>query len=147
MQIYNFEVTDSSFESKILDTGFDPELVLPEICEKNFSQHVVGYRNGYIWRPGESLSSDVALQKIKELTCDGLTPRPATAEELLSFEIGHKELCDGTVLVALGEKAHVDQVSGIMVLVRLGSNTGKELSLYPWDVVWNEQTVFLVIFE
>ncbi len=147
MQIYDFEVTDSSFEEKIVEAGFDVELVLPDISSKNFSMHSIGKKRGYIWRPEKAASSDEVLLSIQDLTHDDMVARAATAEELLSFEIAHKELVDGSVLVALGEKAYIKDRDVDAVLIRLGSGEGKEIDLYPWDVLWDAKASFLVVFE
>ncbi|MEN9604331.1 MAG: hypothetical protein RJB39_16 [Candidatus Parcubacteria bacterium] len=147
MQIYDFEVTDSSFEEKIKEAGFDVELMLPEINSKNFSSHVIGKKKGYVWRPNKPITSDDALKSINGLAHDDMIARAATAEELVSFEIDHKELIDGTRTVALGERAFIADPGLEAVVIREGKGEGKTITPYPWNVMWHEGVEFLVVFE
>lgn len=148
MQIYDFEVTDSAVEDKIKQAGFDMELIPTEIYSKKSFVHILGHRKACLYKPDTVLNSYDIIKAIEHIGKGDERARAATAEELLSFEATCGHLIPETKAVAaLGEKIHLDSVSGDVVLVRVGTGSSKELCVYPWDVVWNDQVEFLIIFE
>lgn len=111
--------------------------------------HNPGSRNMGVWHPNCDISSESADEAMKSMTTviDGETyqGRPATVEELASYERKfHEELGD-MILVALGEKVPV--VSCECVAFRCVNDSKRKLNLYYWTGDWGAYCRFLVVFE
>lgn len=111
--------------------------------------HNPGSRHMGVWHPNRSISSENADETMKSMTTviDGeiYQGRPATIEELASYEAMFYEKLENMILVALGEKILDD--SGECVAYRYVRGSGRELGLPGWAGDWHADYRFLVVFE
>lgn len=111
--------------------------------------HNPGSRHMGVWHPNRSISSENADETMKSMTTviDGeiYQGRPATIEELASYESIFYEELENTILVALGEKVLGDS-RGYVACRRVGDSE-RELNLDRWTHDWYSYYRFLVVFE
>ena len=108
-----------------------------------------GVRFMGVWHPNRNITSESAGEAMMSMitVIDGETyfGRPATVEELASYEIMfHTELGD-TILVVLGEKVSDDSYE--CVAYRFVNGSRRLLNLHDWAVGWGADYRFLVVFE
>lgn len=147
MDIISVKVLDRPVQETIV--AADYSYVNSNVSSKGDLIHKPGTRPMAIWHPNRNISYENADKSMKSMTTviDGETykGRPATIEELASYEVMfHVELGD-MILVALGEK--VLGGSGECVACRLVHASKRKLPLHSWTFDWDAYYRFLVVFE
>lgn len=134
-------------QDTITQSGYD--WVEPVIKAKEDLIRSPGTRHVAIWHPNQSIWSDTAVTQISLMTTiiDGKTHkgRPATIEELATYEKDHHKEVGDTVVVALGER--IPHGSRHYAATRGVNDSKRRLYLIPWDGDWSARYRFLVVFE
>jgi hypothetical protein len=106
MDIVSVEVIDRPVQDTIVTACYS--YVNQNIKDRETLVHNPGTRHMAIWHPNRNISSENADEAMKSMTTviDGETykGRPATIEELASYEVLFHEQLKDMILVALGEK-------------------------------------------
>ncbi len=147
MDIKSVNVPDRQVQDTIVAAGYG--YVNQNIKDSEVLVHKPGTLHMGIWHPNRIISSESTDEAMKSMTTviDGETykGRPATIEELASYEAMFHEELKNTVLVALGEK--VSDGSREYVACRDVGGSGRELNLLSWTGDWPADCHFLVVFE
>ncbi len=119
------------------------------IKEKDDLIHNPGSRHMGVWRPHQTITSENIEEVMKSIITiiDGKTykGRPATIEELASYEAIFYEELKGTTLIALGER--VSDSSREYVAYRGVDGPKCVLNLNDWTHGWGLYTHVLIVFE
>lgn len=119
--------------------------IKPHINKSQKLIHNPGFRHMGVWHQNQIIQSDIAENEIKSMTTliDGekYQGRPATIEELASYEYMFHEELKKLIILALGEKIYDEYVGYRRVF-----NLSRLLNLCHWRS-YNERDGFLVVFE